>query len=303
MDDKRILQLANSIGLCSVTGVYTSSTYLIREKLIELVRLVEKEIYTEIGRHNGGSTVDEDVMYKIVEGAGYDVEVYYSAEGEMMKTTLNKIRVHSPCEGGWSKLLRHLGKITSDDEPLELLTVLKGNGLDDTLWCLRAVEGHDRDIRRYVVWCARQVQHLMTDQRSLDALNVAERFADGLVTNEELQAAGEAARNAVVMATAETMEVARGAGETAVVTEAARAAERVALTAWLAVARDTSLVAAEAAGSTQEATSWAAVVAAQSTRKAIPGVAARAAARAAKSAQWSMLVKMCHGTAPWQEVK
>lgn len=50
MDDKRILQLANSIGLCSVTGVYTSSTYLIRESLVELARLVEKETREEIER-------------------------------------------------------------------------------------------------------------------------------------------------------------------------------------------------------------------------------------------------------------
>ena len=36
-----------------------------------------------------------------------------------MKTTLNKIREHSPCESGWRKLLAHLGKTKSDDEPFK----------------------------------------------------------------------------------------------------------------------------------------------------------------------------------------
>jgi hypothetical protein len=65
--------------------------------------------------------------------------------------------------------------------------------LDDALWALRCVTGHDRAIRLYAVWCARQVQHLMTDSRSLRALDVAERHADGLTTNAELAAARAAA--------------------------------------------------------------------------------------------------------------
>ena len=106
-----------------------------------------------------------------------------------MKTTLNKIREHHPCANGWTKLLTRLGKTQADDEPLEILTILESNGLDDALWCLRAVTGHDRDIRLYTVWCARQVQHLMTDARSISALDVAERHAKGLATDDELAAA------------------------------------------------------------------------------------------------------------------
>ena len=113
-----------------------------------------------------------------------------------MKTTLNKIREHSPCSEGWGKLLKHLGKTKADDEPLAITTILDSNGLDDALWCLRAVENHDREIRLYAVWCARQVQHLMTDQRSLDALDVAERYANGQATYGELYAARDAAWSA-----------------------------------------------------------------------------------------------------------
>jgi hypothetical protein len=110
-----------------------------------------------------------------------------------MNTTLNAIREHGPCADGWKKLLAHLNKTQPDDEPLSIITVLDSNGLNDALWCLRAVTGCDREIRLYAVWCARQVQHLMTDPRSLAALDVAERHANGLVTDDELAAAWAAA--------------------------------------------------------------------------------------------------------------
>ena len=110
-----------------------------------------------------------------------------------MQTTLNKIRAHSPCAEGWRKLLAHLGKTQPDDEPLNIATILDSNGLDDALWCLRAVEGQDREIRLYAVWCARQVQHMMTDPRSIAVLDVAERFANGEATQAELNSARAAA--------------------------------------------------------------------------------------------------------------
>ncbi|HUW45666.1 MAG TPA: hypothetical protein VMW50_07710, partial [Dehalococcoidia bacterium] len=109
-------------------------------------------------------------------------------------TTLKKIRACSPCESGWTKLLKHLGKTTPDDEPLPFLVILESNGLDDALWCCRAAPEYDREWRLFAVWCARQVQHLMTDKRSIEALDVAERFANGLATTQELDAARAAAR-------------------------------------------------------------------------------------------------------------
>lgn len=54
----------------------------------------------------------------------------------------------------------------------------------------------DKELRLFAVWCARQVQHLMKDQRSLNALDVAERHAHGLASDEELDAAMAAARDA-----------------------------------------------------------------------------------------------------------
>ena len=109
-----------------------------------------------------------------------------------LTTTLNRIRAHDPCADGWGKLLKHLGKTAADDEPLPYAAILESNGLDDALWCCRAEPQHDRLWRLYAVWCARQVQHLMKDQRSIDALDVAERYANGQATDQELAAAREA---------------------------------------------------------------------------------------------------------------
>ena len=114
----------------------------------------------------------------------------------MIFTTLNRIRAHSPCKTGWEKLLRHLGKTQADDEPMALATVLDSNDTDDALWCLRAEPQHAVIWRLFAVRCARRVQHLMTDPRSVAALDVAERHARGEATDAELAAASAAARDA-----------------------------------------------------------------------------------------------------------
>ena len=114
----------------------------------------------------------------------------------MIYTTLNRIRAYSPCESGWRKLLTHLDKTRADDEPLALVTVLDSNGLDDALWCLRVEPQHANLYRLYAVRCARRVQHLMTDPRSVRALDVAEAHAWGRATDDELAAAWAAAWDA-----------------------------------------------------------------------------------------------------------
>ncbi len=118
----------------------------------------------------------------------------------MITTTLRQIRQHEPCADGWRTLLTFLGKTRVDDEPLPLTTILQSNGLDDTLWCLRTITGHDKEITRFALACAQDVRHLMTDQRSLDALDALERHLESPLSREELDqvlaAAGAAARAA-----------------------------------------------------------------------------------------------------------
>jgi hypothetical protein len=135
-------------------------------------------------------------------------------------TTLKKIREHGPCAGGWAKLLRHLGKTQADDEPLALVTILDSNGLDGALWCLRACDDIEKEARLYAVWCARQVQHLLTDPRSLTVLDVAERYAEGEATDKELIAAWAAAWSAAV----DAAKAAAWAAAWAAAEDAARAA-------------------------------------------------------------------------------
>ena len=152
----------------------------------------------------------------------------------MICTTLNKIREHDPCPDGWRKLLAGLNKAEPDDELLPLVTILKINGMDDALWALRATDC-DRESRLLAVAYARLVKHLMTDERSIACIDVAERFANGKATCDELEAAwsdAEAAYAAVNAANA-----------------AARAAE-------LAAANAAELAAANAAGADAHAAEW-----------------------------------------------
>jgi len=85
----------------------------------------------------------------------------------------------------------------------------------------------DKTLRLFAVGCARKVQHLMKDQRSIDALDVAERYANGDATEDELAAAGLAARAATgsaAEAAAEAAWVAAGAAAGRATWDAALAA-------------------------------------------------------------------------------
>jgi len=191
----------------------------------------------------------------------------------MITTTLNAIREEGPCADGWAKLLKHLGKTRADDEPLSFVTILDSNGLDDALWCLRTVPEHNKIWRLYAVWCARQVQHLMTDPRSLAALDIAERHAHGLATDGELAAAEHAARAA---AWATARDAARDAAWVAARDEAWDAAWDAARAAAWAVAGDAARV---AAGDAARGAAW-----------AVAGDAAWDAAVAAQVAEFRRIV-------------
>ena len=110
-----------------------------------------------------------------------------------MYTTLNQIRTHKPCPEGWEKLLRYLGKTKPDDEPVAIATILMSNGLDDALWSLRSLVGHEREMRLLAVSFVREVQHLRADLRSSTTSGVAEAFANGQASQENLEAARLAA--------------------------------------------------------------------------------------------------------------
>ena len=109
----------------------------------------------------------------------------------------------------------------------------------------------DRTLRLFAVFCARSVEHLLTDQRSRDAIDVAERFAKGEATAEELSAARDAARDAASYAASDAARAASDAASDAA-WSAARdaawsAAWSAALSAALSAARDAARDAARSA--------------------------------------------------------
>jgi len=138
-------------------------------------------------------------------------------------TTLKQIRSHSPCEDGYKKLVKSLGGVCKygEDTPLTFKQIYESNGYDDTLWCMRAA-----DEKWYPLWrhfacdCADDVRHLMTDERSKKAIDVARLHADGLASDDELMDARAAACDA---ARAAACDAARAAAW-AVARDAARAA-------------------------------------------------------------------------------
>ena len=123
------------------------------------------------------------------------------------EVTLKQLRENKACVSGYNKVVCALKGIEyteretyirfKHDAPISLVSILESNGLDDALWCLRVNDAEwSRDSRLFSVWCARQVQHLMTDARSINALDIAEKFANGEATQDDLDAARDAARDA-----------------------------------------------------------------------------------------------------------
>ena len=113
-------------------------------------------------------------------------------------TTLAAIRVASPCASGWKKLLAALGKTKADNEPLDLLTVLNSNGLDDALWVMSFAMPDARLARHFQAWCAEQVLHIFEavrpdDRRVRDQIEMLRRDD---ATKAERDAARTAARDA-----------------------------------------------------------------------------------------------------------
>jgi hypothetical protein len=130
----------------------------------------------------------------------------------MITTTLNQIRKHHPCKEGWDKLLKHLGKTKADDEPLAFTEILDSNGLSDTCWAMRTRPDLNNLWRHFAVDCAERVIHIMTDERSINALAVARRHALGQATDGEL---AEARMAAAWAANAEARWVAEAASAAA----------------------------------------------------------------------------------------
>jgi hypothetical protein len=214
-----------------------------------------------------------------------------------LTTTLNRIKACNPCDDGWQAGLQAAGKTEPDDEPISYEAILDAVGIEKALWCCQAEKQHANLWRRYAVWCARQVQHLMTDERSIAALDVAERHANNEATDSELAAAWAAAwaaraaaRDAAWDAAWDAARYAAWDAAWAAARDAAKDAARVAAryAAWDA-AKDAAW---DAARDAAKDAAWAAKDAAWDTA----WDAARDAARYAQSSAFRQLVTT--GTLP-----
>jgi hypothetical protein len=89
---------------------------------------------------------------------------------------------------------------------------------------------NDRTLRLFAVWCAREALKLVKepDPRSVNAVDVAERYANGNATGDELHAAWAAARAAAWDAARDAARDTAWAAARAAAWAAARAAARAA---------------------------------------------------------------------------
>ena len=105
-----------------------------------------------------------------------------------------------PCEVGLAWWL------AQDDNATAWDSCLRGNWL---LWIVGEAQlADDSTLRLIACDCAREVWHLLTDERSRTAVEVAERFARGEATREELDAAWAGAWAAACDATCDTARAA-----------------------------------------------------------------------------------------------
>lgn len=117
-------------------------------------------------------------------------------------TTFAKIKAADPDQDLYAlpiknaRRLRKYGKNT----PITVRQIVEAVGIHDALWCLRTMPEHDARWRLLALRYARRVQHLMANPRSLAALDVAERYAHGFATDEEMEAAHDEAHEAAAVA-------------------------------------------------------------------------------------------------------
>jgi hypothetical protein len=152
----------------------------------------------------------------------------------MKQITLQEIRELNPCYDP--------AKFLPEDWTGTVVDILNVEDCpaEDRIWVVLREEFIDaKTLRLFAVWCAREALKLVEnpDVRSIEACNVAERYANGEATDEELSAAAWAASAAWAGSAARAAWAAR-AGSAARAARAARAAwaASAARDAWAASA-------------------------------------------------------------------
>jgi len=202
-----------------------------------------------------------------------------------------------------SELVKYLDSIGACDDAIrwaetqpDLATAWRNcDRADWMLWLLNNRGFRDERILRLIACdCADTVRHLLTDPRSREAIETSRRYANGLATKEELDAARAAARAAAWDAARDAARDAEpaardaaGDAETAA-RDAAWAAWAAAWAAWAAGAAGAAARYAAGAAASAARDAWAAASAA---RDAAAWAAASAARGAASAAQAEIILK------------
>jgi hypothetical protein len=69
----------------------------------------------------------------------------------MLTTKLSLIMDHRPCADGFKQLKNYLGDDYPEDKPIDLLTILESNGVQDCLWSLRCADATEEEIKKISV--------------------------------------------------------------------------------------------------------------------------------------------------------
>lgn len=199
-----------------------------------------------------------------------------------LTTTLNLLRKSGSCTSEYKTLIRALGAGYPHEKPIDLLTILNTNGLEDALWVMCATTENCNIVARLIAADFAELalpnwQKYSKDKRPALAIKAARDFAEGRISQQERDAAGDAAREA-------GREAARNASN-----DGASNAVRDA-------ARDAASSAAWAAG--RDAAKTATWAAAKTAARSAEGAAARSVeSAAARDAAWDAV-----GDAAWDAV-
>jgi hypothetical protein len=178
-----------------------------------------------------------------------------------LTTTFRRLRSARACTERY-KFLRAALKDVKDTEPINLLTILETNGLDDALWALSATAENCEMVARLMsADFAEEVlplwQKYSQDKRPELAIKAARDFAHGRISVKERDAAWAAVRAAAWAAAGDAAGDAAWAAARAAAWEAAGAAAGTA-------ARD---AARAAAGAAARDAAWAAAWAAAGAKQ------------------------------------
>ena len=138
------------------------------------------------------------------------------------------LKEHDACDDGYRWAMREcksLSEVWQTAKPEWLVWVATREGVLN-----------DQTLRLFACWSVRRVWHLLTDERSRNAVEVAERFARGQATKQELAAARDAARAAAMAAAMAAARAAAMDAAWAAAMDAAMDAARAAQAAWLRAA-------------------------------------------------------------------